>query len=340
MKLDWRGALGIVLSVALLGWTLRDVSFPEVWEVLRHANPWLLLGSTALATAIFPLRARRWRPILHDVSPDLPLGPLWRATAIGMMVNNVVPARAGEIARAFALARERRDVPFAAAFASLVVDRVFDSMVILLLMAWAMLAPTFPVGTTIAGQPVARIAIILGITMVAGLGVVATLAYAPDRIVQLFEAVAGRVLPSFQARGAEILRSFATGVGVLRNPTHFVAVFLWTVVHWLCNAAAFWLAFKAVGVALPFTPALFLQGVIAVGVAIPSSPGFFGVFEALGRAGLGVYGVPGDLAVSWAIAFHLLSYIPITLMGAVYFARMGLRLGELGREEQAAEARA
>src|SRR5919202_2162271 len=153
MKFGWRGALGIALSVAALWWTLRRVDFGKVLADIRGADALLLTLSTVAATAIFPLRARRWRPILHSVAPDLPFAPLWRATAIGMMVSNVMPARAGELARAYALARETPRVPFTAAFASIAVDRVFDAAVILLLMFVAMLdSHRFGAGIMVAGQ--------------------------------------------------------------------------------------------------------------------------------------------------------------------------------------------
>lgn len=100
MKAGWRGALGIVISVALLWWTLRGESFPEVWAVLRHSNLALFLLSAAVATLAFPMRAWRWRYILEPGAGTLPFAPLWRSTAIGMMVNNVALARAGELARA------------------------------------------------------------------------------------------------------------------------------------------------------------------------------------------------------------------------------------------------
>ena len=101
---------------------------------------------------MFPLRARRWRTILDPVAPKLPLGPLWRSMAIGMMVNNVVPLRAGEFARAFALTREVPAVSFSTALASLVVDRVFDAIVVLLLLAvGVVVAATSPPATTIGG---------------------------------------------------------------------------------------------------------------------------------------------------------------------------------------------
>ena len=64
-------------------------------------------------------------------------------------------------------------------------------------------------------------------------------------------------------------------------------------------------------------------------VLLPSTPGFFGIFEGAATVGLAVYGVPHKLAVSWAIGYHILTFIPITAIGAVYFARLGLGLKDM-----------
>ena len=329
MRFGWRGTLGLALSAVALWWTLRGIDFGEVVEHIHQADPLLLLLMTVAATAIFPLRARRWRPILHSVAPSLPFGPLWRATAIGMMVSNVVPARAGELARAYALARETARVPFSAAFASVAVDRSFDAAVVLLLMFAAMLDPRFTGGAVVAGQSASRM--IGGGAIFAGsvLAVLYVMARFPDGVVRAYEAVARRVSPRLERRGGEVLRTFVSGLGVLRRPALFAEVLWWTIIHWLLNAVAFWLGFLAVGIEAPLTAALFLQGLIAIGVALPSAPGFFGVFEFFAKAGLTMYGVNDDLAVAWAITFHFLSFIPITLIGAWYFARLGLRMREI-----------
>jgi uncharacterized membrane protein YbhN (UPF0104 family) len=71
-------------------------------------------------------------------------------------------------------------------------------------------------------------------------------------------------------------------------------------------------------------------------VAIPQAPGFFGVFETFGKYGLGIYGVSPDAAVTWAIGFHFLSYVPITVIGAWYFVRAGLSMQDLGGAEREA----
>lgn len=328
MKISWRGAIGLALTVLLLWWVFRDVSWSDVQRDLREANLALVVLAVIVATLIFPLRALRWRPILHPIAPNLPFGPLWRATAIGMMANNILPARAGELVRAFALSRETA-VPFSASFASLVVDRAFDGVVVLLLMVLAMFDGRFPSDVLVAGQPASNYAG-SGVVVVV---IVALALYAivffPDRLIRIYEVFARRVTPRFEERGRQMLRSFADGLGVLRHPGRFVVVFAWALALWLVQAIAFWIMFRALGIAAPFSAALFVQGLIVIGVALPSTPGFFGFFEAAAKAGLVLYGVSESLAVAWGLTFHVLSLIPITIIGTYYLLRSGLRLGEL-----------
>src|SRR5205085_7402135 len=128
MKFGWRGALGIVISATCLYFAFRGFHWAEAIEHAKRANYGLLLLATIAATAMFPLRARRWRTILDPVAPRVPFGPLWRSTSIGVMMTNVLPARAGELARPYALTREVPGIPFSMSLASVVVDRVFDAI--------------------------------------------------------------------------------------------------------------------------------------------------------------------------------------------------------------------
>ena len=331
MRFGKRELLGIVVSVGLLWLTLHKIEWAEVWRELREANVGLFVLSALVATCTFPLRARRWRTILDPVEPNIPHGKLWRSTAIGMMVNNVVPARAGELARVYALTREVPRVGFAAGFASLAVDRLFDAVVLFGLMLAAMFDPVFPGETRIGSQTVAHWAGGATLALVALLTLLYAIVMFPARIITIYELLVRRIAPKLEARGKDILLAFAAGLGVLRSPRRFATVLAWSIVHWLVNAVAFWIAFKAVGIGVPFSAALFLQGLIAIGIALPAAPGFFGVFEAVATVGLGIYGVPRELAVSWALGYHLLSFIPITALGAFYFTRLGMHFKDIDR---------
>ena len=340
MKLGWRSALGILLSAGFLYLAFRGIPLDEVMAQLRRANLGLLVLSAVAATGIFPLRARRWRPILDPIAPNLPFGTLWRPTAIGMMINNVVPARAGELARAFALSRSTPQVPFPAAFGSLAVDRLFDAVVVLLLMFGAMLDPAFPSSASVFGQSMSRIALGGVVFVVVVLLAMYAMIIFPSHVLALFELVARRIAPSLEEKGRVAIVALTKGLSVLRTPRRFASVFAWTVLHWLLNAFAFWIAFKAVGISAPYSAALFLQGIIAIGVAAPQAPGFFGVFELVGKEGLGLYGVAPGAAATWAIGFHFLSFLPITLIGTWYFLRAGLSLGEIATAQQDGAVRA
>lgn len=335
MRPGWRGALGVIISAGALYWALRGVHLTEVAAHLRRADVPLLLLATITATTIFPLRARRWRPILESVAPGLRFGQLWRPTAIGMMVSNLFPARAGEPARAYALTRETDEVPFSTAFASVAVDRLFDASIVLIMMALATLDPRFAPGATVFGQPVSSILISGVVFAVAVMTTLYALVFMPHVIMAAWSWLARRTIARWDDPGQAIISAFARGLDVLRSPGRFAAVFGWAVAHWLVNALAFWIAFRAVGIEAPFSAALFLQGLIAIGVALPAAPGFFGLFELFGTAGLALYGVPQDLAVTWAITFHIMSFIPITAMGGYYFVRLGMRLADV----RAAKAR-
>ena len=104
---------------------------------------------------------------------------------------------------------------------------------------------------------------------------------------------------------------------------------LWTILHWVVNALAFWFGFKAVGISVSLFSAFVVQGLLAIVVAAPSSPGFFGVFEAMARVSLALYAIPEDQAVAWGFGYHILTFIPITLIGLYYFSRLDLRFGDL-----------
>jgi uncharacterized protein (TIRG00374 family) len=329
VRLDWRAALGFVLSAVLLWLALRNVPLGDVARALREADLGLFALCTVTATFIFPLRAIRWRSILAPVAGDIPFGPLWRSTAIGMMVNNLVPARAGEVARAFALTKEVPRVPFTTALASLAVDRIFDAIVLLGLMFGAMLSPAFPASARIAGMSVPQFASV-GMTGVIGLLAVCWLAVlVPGRVIGLVRTVSLRVAPRLEPRLVALAEQGLGGLAVLRDGRRFLVVLWWAVLHWLVHALALWIGFRAVGIDAPFSASLFLQGVLGFAVAIPQAPGFIGVFEFASASGLAVYGVNETLAVSWAIGYHALSFVPITLFGLVYLIRLGVKLGDI-----------
>jgi len=331
-KQRWRWAplVGLAVSLALLAWILHRINLREVWTHAQNANGLLLLLTVTIATLTFPVRTIRWRLILPDVDGRrLPWIPLWHATTIGFMANNLLPARAGEFARAYVASRQI-PVRFSTVLASVGVERVFDGLVMLGLMAVAIAAPSFPAHALVGGRSLSTIvtsaAVLFGLVLLLALVVV----HRPAPWLRLFERIAGRLLPAHLAerliRGAE---GTVAGLVVLKRPGRFAGVVLWSLVLWIKNAAAFAICFRAFGIDVPVEAAFLLQGIIGFGVAVPSTPGYIGVFEAATLVTLQLYGVDSSLAVSYALTYHVTTFIPITVLGFWSLSRLHLRLREV-----------
>jgi glycosyltransferase 2 family protein len=336
MKGHWKTVVGIAATAFFLWLALREVHWSEVAVQLRQANWWLLGVATLISTLGMHVRALRWKPLLEPVAPGIPFHPRIAGTCIGFAANNVFPARLGEFARAWVLARQAR-VPATGAFASLVVERALDGIVLVVFLLGSMALPGFP--DLAPGSEVQRgvdwmvriVAVLLAGALV--------LVFFPTRTVAIAERIANAVLPKGIRRPLiDALHAFIAGLHVLRSPRLLAISVGWAVAQWAFLATSFLLAFHAFGITEPgYLGAVFLQSLIAMAVAIPAAPGFFGVFEAASVVGLGLWGVSNARAVSFAVGFHIAGWLTVTGLGAYYAARLGIRVRDLTRSEERVE---
>lgn len=334
-----RTATGIALSVLLLWWALRDVSPAEVMHELGSADPLLFTLAVLATMGGFWFRALRWGVLLTPTYPGIAFHPRFAATVIGFAANNLLPARVGEFARAYALTR-LAGVRIGASFATLVVERLLDGLVLVGLLFVSMGTVGFPLAPEVGGFDPRTAARVAALAMGLFGAALFAMVLAPSRAVALAEAIVGRILPS-RVRVATLgaFRSFLEGLLVLRNGRLFAVSAGLALAQWLFTAVSFLLAFRAFGIDdVPFAGAVFLQSVVSLAVAIPSSPGFFGPFEAAARVGLSLWAVGSTKAVSFAVGFHIGGFIPVTLLGIYYVWRYGLSWGEVRHSEDATAA--
>jgi glycosyltransferase 2 family protein len=332
-----KAVVGIAATVFFLWLALHEVKWPEVAAHLRGANWWLLGAAVVVSTLGMHIRALRWKPLLEPVAPGIAFRPRMAGVCIGFGANNVFPARLGEFARAWVLAREAR-IPLTAAFASLVVERALDGIVLLIFLVGSMALPGFPelaAGTERLQRAIDVMVIIVSVMLAASLVMV----FFPSWTVRIAERVANVVLPrAFRRPVVDALHAFLMGLHVLRSPRLLAISIAWAVFQWAFLAASFLLAFHAFGITEPgYLGGVFLQSAIAMAVAIPAAPGFFGVYEAASVWGLGLWGVDASRAASFAIGFHITGWLAVTGLGAWYAARLNIRLKDLQRSEERVE---
>lgn len=337
MSRTLRSAIGVLLSILLLVWALRDVSFSEVVERIRAADFPLLTASIVVTLGGFYARAVRWGVLLAPVSSGIPFRPRIAATFIGFAANNILPARVGEFARAFSLSRLSR-VGTAPAFATLVIERVLDGLVLVGLLFISMAAPGFPSDVSVAGLDIRHAALLMALVMGTVSVVLMIAVLLPEISGRFLHLTTARLPDRLRVPVHEMLSAFATGLGVLRNPRLLLVSVALAVAQWAFLAISFLLAFRAFDIdTVPFSGAVFLQSLIALAVAIPSSPGFFGPFEAASRVGLGLWGVPEGQAISFAIGYHIAGFVPVTVIGIYYVWRLNLSWSAVRESEEMVE---
>jgi glycosyltransferase 2 family protein len=336
VKSKLRAIVPLAATAFFLWLSLRNVeSWSAVWTNVRHAHAGYFALALLIATLTIHVRALRWKTLLHPIAPDFPLRPRIASTAVGLTANNLLPARAGEFARALVCARLGK-LPLASVFGTLALERMLDAVAIVSILVGVIAIEGFPgeAEAVVAAKAGARIAVIGAVVLILMLG---TLVAFPHRAVAVADRLANRFLPErARRRVVDALHAFLGGLAVLRSPRLLATSLAWAYGQWAFLALSFYFGFKAFGIEEPgYAGALFLQSCVGLAVALPSSPGFVGVFHAAAVYGLALYGVDADRAASFAIAFHMGGWIGVNAVGVYYFSRLGLTWRELmGAEEK------
>lgn len=326
----WQFWLGVLISVGFLVYALQGLKLTEVLVYATSANYWWLVPGVAVYFVAVWARTWRWdymlRPLKH-----IPLRRLFPVVVIGYMGNNVYPFRAGELLRSFVL-REREGVAVSASLATVVVERVFDGLVMLVFVFVAL--PFAP----IPSESLQSVVVIASLAFFAAMVVFFALAAMPERFYKLAERIGGRLLPERIAVPLlEFLRRFLDGLESLRSFRNVLMIFLTSVVIWLLETVKYWFVMHAFDLQVSFFALMLMNGVVNLATTLPSAPGYVGTFDAPGIAVLMLYGVAQGIATAYTLVLHAALWLPITLLGAYYMVREGLGWSDFNRAVEIAE---
>jgi glycosyltransferase 2 family protein len=325
-----RTALVTLLAIALFAWFLSRANLSAVAAEIAHARTDLIIWSTLIGVVMPVVRAVRWRYLLDPIGPTR-FGPVLRATIIGFAALALLPARAGDVIRPYLVARTER-LSTASVFATVVMERVLDIIVVLTLLAsfvWVlngrailppgMLAP-IQASAALAGGLAAVLMVLMW-----------TLATHPERIERLV-ASTDRMLPRRAAHTlARLARTFSEGFAVAREPRDLAIAFVWSFPLWVSIAFQAWLVTRAFGIVIPVAGSFLIQAMLVIGVAVPTPGGVGSFHEAYRIAVTTFFHAPNNAAVSAALVLHAVSFVTSLVPGIVVMARDGLSVAGLGR---------
>jgi glycosyltransferase 2 family protein len=306
--------VGTGIGIALLVFLLRSVNLDQLGNAFHHID-YAYLGLAVVPFLVnLLLKIPRWALLYGDDAPGW--DTLFGAMNVGYAVNNLLPARLGEIVRAYWV-RDRSSVGMVQSLSTVALERVCDGLALLLMLVLA--APTVAFPAKLLGP-----AIVIGIVFVAILIGMAFFAYSASREEHPLSRLLQRLETGRWSVIGRMARDVMVGLQALRSRRAVVLIILYTVIIWGSNAVFVWLMVRAFHIDIPLTGGVLLVAILNLGLTVPVSPGGIGVFDSLMVLILALYHVPRTPALAAALGLHVLSFAPVTIIGLIYLARTGI----------------
>jgi hypothetical protein len=310
---------GFLVGCVLLYFSLRNIEFSKLADIYSRVNTIYLVPVIIVVVLELVFRGARWRLLLTPSNPSVSVTDAFKLEAAGLALNNILPMRLGELARATFAARMFK-VPLITVLATILVERLLDVIVLFIM---------FAVAARFGG-------ITGGLMNYGGLlwGLVAGLVVGIAALIFADELVAHAWFSGLFARFPKVRLLFervAMGVKGFHSFKSGALIFLFAGLQWLMDALNFYIFALAFGlgdivnifrgVALVFTG--------AVAASVPGMPGYFGNYELVMTKVLAAWGVPENSGFAYVFFAHVLGYIVMTLLGVFFIYQMGHSVGKV-----------
>jgi uncharacterized protein (TIRG00374 family) len=302
----------------------------KFWQALLQADLRFLLAGALVSLLWLIIRGFVWRTLLQYKAS---YRDSFFTINEGYLLNNILPFRLGEIARAFLMGR-KAGMDFWQVIPSILIERALD-----LAIAVGLFLCTLPfvVGVSWAKQA----AIGTGIVVLLGLGAIYLLARNRTRVLGWLDQMGQRNSVVKKLTGRRV-NAFFDGLAIITDGRLFLKALGWESLNWIIGILQYYLFLRAFFLHPNLLWALFAVGVGALGIAAPSSPGAIGVYEAVLVGALVVFGLDASHASAFALSMHIISYLLTGLIGGYGLYKDGeslssmySRLGKMKSEGEA-----
>ncbi|HUF66299.1 MAG TPA: lysylphosphatidylglycerol synthase transmembrane domain-containing protein [Gemmatimonadaceae bacterium] len=288
----------------------RRVDWASAWNAIRSASPMLLVAAFAANAVSLVARAVRWWVFLRPAgAPSLWLAT--RATIAGAALNNLVLAQGGEAARVVFVSRAAR-VPSARVLATLALERMFDAVGFMALLAFGTFMLALPSNMQRLRVPAA---IVLFVVLV----LLYVFVYLTrGRTLELAAEASAEIAagPStLLRRGRRYVSRFASSASALASGPRFAAALVLSLVAWAGQLYTYHWCAVAAGISLPIAASLAALLASNIGFLLRATPGGVGVFQVIYAVTVAQFGVEQDPAIAASLLIQTLQILPLTLLG-------------------------
>jgi uncharacterized protein (TIRG00374 family) len=315
--MNFRFWLGLFISALFLYIAFHDVDLALLLHSIKSTSIPLTILVVALTICFYLIRALRWFYLLKPIK-RIGLPSLFTSTVIGFAANFVLPFRLGELIRANQIGR-MESISRSSSFATIVIERLFDSFTILLILLFVILYIDFPGEWESMGRALRT----AGFGLVSVLILLILLLIVLKEKSEAFIEIVNRLLfflPSgAKQRALHSIRDFSSGLVVVKNPSQLVAIMFYSLCLWCLTVFQIYIFGISMGVSLPFLAPFLILTLLCFSVTLPSAPGYLGTFHLACQYGLIFYGLSKEKALSMAIVLHAAGFVPTVILGFILF---------------------
>ena len=294
------GLAGTALGLVFLWLALRQADAEALHEALRSLDLKLTLGAVVLYWLALGLRVRRWQRLLGH------LGVVrWRTVAgilvPGYAMNNLLPARLGELVRAD-LAKRRLGFSRSTVLGVIVVERMLDLLAILGLLA---------VGLTL--NSLGNHERMSDFIRLLGQGTLIVLVLAA--VLWRLRGVAALQI-KLPPRIRRLLTDLGAGIGAVQSRNLLPLLGL-TAGIWVGETSALWCIFRAIAVDLSAPAAAIAMAAASLSTLVPTAPAYLGSYQLVFATVLPLFSESAAAGVAGASLIQLFLFGSVTLVGCL-----------------------
>ncbi|UCH97028.1 MAG: flippase-like domain-containing protein [Candidatus Aminicenantes bacterium] len=325
-----RYALGILITALALWLSFRNLDWETLKTSFLQVNViWVVLAIVNILLSVY-IVGWRWQ-ILLESKAHIPLSDMFRYNIISQYVNIIIPARFGELLKAW-LASRKYSLSGSYVLGTVLIEKMIESFLVIVL---AVLAPVFyTFKTKLKGHTIAIVIFLILIPLL--ILVIWKREWVRKqlaRLANLFPTKLKKRILDFLDKGME---AFA----LLKDIKMILQVVLITIIVIFSQVITNLILFKAYGFQLSIFEALILQVVILIGMSLPSVPGKIGIFEYTVLLGLSMFGIEESIALGYGLMLHVIAYLPKILLGFVFTANLNISLKKAETEIELNELKA
>ncbi len=312
--------IGIGISVIFLYFALKNIEVEKVLKAFREINYIYLFPVVFFGILTYVVRAWRWRYFFRHIKP-IPFSSLFSATMIGFMANNILPARIGEIVRAYCIGK-KENISKSMSFATIVLERIFDGFSLLFLFIITLIFCPFP-------EEVKKIGYLFAAVYLAAAGILISIRVWRQQTIKIVNLLCSRLPESARTAITEHTHSFISGLDVLKNGWDVFLISLYSIILWTISAISFYFMLQGCHLQLSFLAALFVLIVVAIGIAIPAAPGSVGTFQYFAMLGLAVFGKDKNTGLTFSIVVHIIHMVIPIFIGWICLCKEQISFKEI-----------